>query len=114
VSKRELQTAIELDQLAVATSGNYRQYREHEGKRYGHSLNPKTGYPEATGILSVTVIHPQCMYADAWATAFMMMPLREAVKMAEQNTETEAMFITGSEDDGFDVHYSSGFEKFIP
>ncbi|SRR6056297_1831306 len=114
VNKRELQTAIELDNLAVATSGNYRKFREHDGKRYGHSLNPKNGYPEKNNVLSATVVQPQCMYADAWATAFMMMDMDEALQVAEQKEHMEVMLITQNADDDFDVHFSSGFRKFIP
>ena len=55
--------------MAVATSGDYRNYFEVDGKRYSHSIDPRTGYPVAHDLVSVTVVHPSAMMADAWATA---------------------------------------------
>lgn len=114
LSKREMQTAIELDHLSIATSGNYRKYKEHKGKRYGHSINPVTGYPESTEIISASVLHPQCMLADAWATAFMLMDTEPALETAEKLPQTEAMFITGDTEDDYNIYYTSGFQNFIP
>ncbi|MFO7789326.1 MAG: FAD:protein FMN transferase [Bacteroidales bacterium] len=115
VSRRELQTTINLDNMAVATSGDYRKYRINNGKRYGHSINPKTGYPAASEILSATVVHPQCMYADAWSTAFMAMKTPdEALDMVNKNDKLEAMFITGNSDGSYEMHYSDGFDELMP
>lgn len=64
---------LELQDISVATSGNYRNYIEENGKRYGHTINPHTGYPEINNLLSVTVLTSNCAFADAFATAFMVM-----------------------------------------
>jgi len=63
----------ELQDISVATSGNYRNYIEENGKRYGHTINPHTGYPETNDLLSVTVMASSCALADAYATAFLVM-----------------------------------------
>ncbi len=113
--KREIEGKISLDDMAVATSGDYRKYKIQNGVRYGHSINPKKGYPAGSEILSATVIHPQCMYADAWATAFMAMKTpEEALKMVNKNDELEAMFITQNEDGAYIIHTSPGFDELIP
>ena len=64
---------ITLDSLAVATSGNYRKWRDEGGNRLSHLIDPRTGDSRVGTLLSVTVIAPDCMTADAWATACMVM-----------------------------------------
>lgn len=70
----ERESVISLDNRCVATSGNYRNYRERpDGSHYGHTINPLTGYPAATSVISATVVAPRCATADALATALMAM-----------------------------------------
>lgn len=78
---------------AVATSGNYRNYFEENGIRYTHILNPATGRPEHTSLLSVSVMAADCMTADAYATAFMVMGIEEAMPLANRLSGVEAYFI---------------------
>jgi len=72
---------LSLDSAAVATSGNYRKWREQGGNKISHIIDPKTGDSRAGTLLSVTVVAPDCMTADAWATACMVMG-EKAVKQA--------------------------------
>lgn len=60
---------VALHSLAVATSGNYRRFHDEGGRRYAHTIDPRSGSPVDNGIASVTVLHPSCMAADAMATA---------------------------------------------
>ncbi|WP_184086236.1 FAD:protein FMN transferase [Sphingomonas xinjiangensis] len=60
---------VALHGLSVATSGDYRRSFHHAGQDYAHTLDPRTGRPLTNGVASVTVLHPNCMLADAWATA---------------------------------------------
>jgi thiamine biosynthesis lipoprotein len=60
---------LALHGLAVATSGDYRRYFRHEGRRYAHTIDPRNGQPVDNQLASVTVVHPHCMAADAWSTA---------------------------------------------
>jgi thiamine biosynthesis lipoprotein len=64
---------IALSGLSVATSGDYRRFREENGRRLSHSIDPATGAPIAEGVASVTVLHEQAMWADAWASAIMVL-----------------------------------------
>lgn len=75
---------IELDDEALATSGNYRNYHSDSGITFGHTISAKTGRPVKTDILSASVIAPTCMEADAMATACMVMGSEAAMKMLEQ------------------------------
>lgn len=90
----ESQQVLELTDCGVATSGNYRNYHELEGRRVSHTIDPVTGRPSQTDLLSATVIAPTCMEADAYATAFMSMGSREAMTLARR-LHLRAILITG-------------------
>ena len=91
--------SIELeDHRAVATSGNYRNYFEEDGVRYTHILDPRTGKPERTNLLSVTVIAPDCARADAYATAFMVLGYERSAQIAsKRGMQLEVTFIIADE-----------------
>ena len=89
----ESQRSFELRDHAVATSGNYRNFFEKDGKRYTHILNPVTGRPEETNLLSVTVIASDCATADAYATAFMVLGLEKSMRIVKGDENLEACFI---------------------
>ena len=75
---------LSLSNIAVATSGNYRNFHEYNSKTYAHTISAKTGKPVLTNILSVSVFHDSCMYADAYATAMMGMNVQEALAFADK------------------------------
>lgn len=89
---------ITVSDCAVASSGNYRNYKEHEGKIIAHSINPISGKPIQNETLAVTVIGPECMTADALATACMVMPLESARTMIENLPGIDALFIVSDND----------------
>ena len=91
------------DHRAVATSGNYRNYFEEDGVRYTHILDPRTGQPERTNLLSVTVVAPDCATADAYATAFMVLGHERSAQIVKQHPELEAWFIVADGDGGWKV-----------
>ena len=74
---------VEIDHGGVATSGNYRNFRQIDGHKVGHIINPATGYPQSTDVLSATVIAPDCMTADAYATALMVLGLEAGKRVAQ-------------------------------
>ncbi len=80
--RREAMGVIELTDLAVATSGNYRHWAEHDGQAVSHTIDPATGKPVAHGLASACVLAETCMTADAWATAFMVMGAEAALRRA--------------------------------
>lgn len=79
------QGVLEVSDCGVATSGNYRNFHELGGKNYGHTISPKTGRPLATDLASATVIAPDAMTADAYATACMALGSRGAEEMLRRN-----------------------------
>jgi thiamine biosynthesis lipoprotein len=79
-----VQAALAVTNVGIATSGDYRNFFEHEGRRYSHLINPLTGYPIQHDLVSVTVVHGSAMMADAWATALTVMGSTEALAVAEQ------------------------------
>jgi thiamine biosynthesis lipoprotein len=97
---------------AMATSGDYRNYFEHQGKRYSHTIDPSTGHPITHKLAAVSVVHDSCMLADAYATAFMVMGPELAMDFAKQHDIAIYMLIKGEQ--GFVPLCSPGFEKFIP
>ena len=78
-SERIVQEIVELDNRSIVTSGNYRKYVERGGKRYSHSLNPKTGYPAENSLLSATIIAENTAWADCLASICMLVGLEKAI-----------------------------------
>ena len=109
---RRLQMIAGLSQGALATSGNYRNFYVHDGKKYAHTINPKTGYPVQTEGLSASVYAPTCMEADAYATAFMVLGLQKARQIVLADPELEGAFIY-LEEGKMKNWISPGFEKLI-
>ena len=93
----------------VVTSGNYRKFYVRDGKKYAHTIDPRTGYPVSHSLLSATVIAPDALTADAYATYCMVIGLEESMKFIEASSELEACLIY---DDGgeFRIWSSSGFD----
>ncbi len=108
---RENQIKIHMSDMAVNTSGNYRKFVEEGGKKFGHSINPTTGYPAENEMISATVVYPDCIRADAYATAFMVMGSEKAMKIVESINGMEAYFIIHDGNETKTVE-SSGFKKY--
>jgi thiamine biosynthesis lipoprotein len=79
----EDQAVLALHNLAVATSGDYRRHFQHASKRISHTLDPRSGYPIANGVASVTVVAPSCMAADALSTALTVLGPQAGLAFAE-------------------------------
>lgn len=104
---RSVHVILEVTDLAIATSGDYRNYFEIDGQRYSHTLNPKTGYPVDHDLTSVTVIASTAMDADAWATAFSAMGTAKAMRIANQENIAAYFIVRGAE--GFEYTASDAF-----
>ena len=89
----DLQTILSLENAAMATSGNYHNFYERNGRKYAHTIDPRTGRPVQHSLLSATVLAPDCATADAYATAFMVMGLDEARKIVKAHKELHAYLI---------------------
>ena len=103
---------VAVDNRSVATSGNYRNYYEKDGKIRAHIVDPITGYTAKHDLLSVTVLHANCMTADAYATAFMVMGLEKSIAHVEGDPELEALFVFNS-GDVLDVYVSGGISDQV-
>ena len=84
---------VSLSDRSFTTSGNYYNYREVNGQRFAHTIDPKTGYPAQTSILSVTVFAKDCTTADAWATALMVMGHEKAIQGLKEHPELDAFIV---------------------
>ena len=93
-----LQTVLEISDEALATSGNYRRFYIENGQKYSHTVDPQTGYPAKQSILSATVIASDCMSADAFATAFMVMGLERTKTFLETHPELKVYLIYAEAD----------------
>lgn len=104
---------ISVTSCAIATSGNYRNFRNVDGAIYGHSISPSTGRPAENSTLSVTVVAPECITADALATACMVMNIDSAINMIERIDNVSALFVTADENGQWQLRTTSRFPKLI-
>ncbi len=113
VYERKILAVAELRDRAVATSGNYRNYYVRDGIKYVHTINPSTGYPISHTLLSTSVFSDNCMEADAYATAFMVMGLEKAKKVLENDPSIDAFLIYSNEKGGISTYVTEGIERNI-
>jgi len=104
-------TAISVENAHIATSGDYRNYREIDGKRISHLIDGRTGYPVTNRLASVTVMHQSTELADAWATAFMVIGADRALAMA--HSSGLAVSLTLRENSGFTTRNSEAFDAYL-
>jgi thiamine biosynthesis lipoprotein len=98
---------------ALATSGNYRNFRERDGKRYGHTIDPLTGYPVQRDVVSASVHASSCMEADAYATAFMVLGREASARVVENEPGLEACLIYIDEAGERREWLSAGFREMV-
>jgi thiamine biosynthesis lipoprotein len=113
-SERNFQAVVTLKDMAMATSGNYRRYYEENGQKYAHIISPRTGYPEQNNLLSATVFASDCMTADAYATAFMVMGVQKARQFlaTHKDLNLEVFFIY-DEMDSWQTYRSERLNEWI-
>tara|TARA_B100001175_G_C19489396_1_gene631749 strand:- start:35 stop:1036 length:1002 start_codon:yes stop_codon:yes gene_type:complete len=110
---RRYQYILDLDDKSLATSGNYRKFYKKNGVKYSHTINPINGFPVQNRLLSVTVIHDQCILADAYATAFMVMGVKETKKFLKINSEIEAYLVYTNNQDEWVTYITPNFKNRI-
>jgi thiamine biosynthesis lipoprotein len=114
VQKTEMKEVVELCNQSIATSGNYINYYIKDGKKIAHTINPLTGYPAESNILSASVFYSDCMTADAFATAFMTMDMENACKVGNMIPGLDYLFIYSDENGVLKERYSSGLDQYLP
>lgn len=112
-TNQEIQTILNVTNKAMATSGNYRNFYYKNGKKYAHTINPKTGYPVQHSILSATVLAADCATADAYATSFMVMGMEKAKEILNKHPELMAYFIYSDKNGNNAVWYSPSLKDKI-
>lgn len=108
---RQVNRVVALEERAMATSGDYRNYYESEGRRFSHTIDPGTGRPIEHNLASVTVIAEDCMSADALATGFNVMGFEQAEALATREN-IPAYFIIRTEN-GFETHQTPAFSSYV-
>ncbi len=104
---------IRLTDKAIATSGTYQNFFKFDGKTYSHIINPKTGWPIANKIVSVSVIADNCMLADGLATGLMVMGRQNGVTLINSLNNIECMVVVKTEDEKLKPFFSKGFKKYL-
>lgn len=111
-SEQKVDIKINLKDMSVVTSGNYRKYYENNGVKYSHTINPFTGFPVSHTLLSVSVLAPKAWEADAMATAFMVMGLEKSIEFLKDNPLYEAYFIYNDNGE-YKTYLTEGLEDMI-
>lgn len=112
-SLHELKTVLKLENNAVATSGNYRNFYYRNGKKVSHEIDPKTGYPAENNLLSISVLANDCMTADAFATAFMVMGMDKTMDYLRADTTLNVYMIYAGEKGEMKTAQTRGMEKML-
>jgi thiamine biosynthesis lipoprotein len=104
-----LQTILHIQDVGLATSGNYRNFYYRNGKKYAHTIDPRTGYPVAHSLLSATILAPDATLADAYATYCMVLGLEESQDFILSQPEVEGCLIYDNSGN-FQIWTSPGFQ----
>lgn len=108
-----VQAVVAIKSKSLATSGNYRKFFEKDGVKYAHHINPKTGYPEMTRLLSATILADDCITADAYGTVFMVLGLEKSIEFLKQRSDLEAYLIYSDEQGAYQVYATPGMKGYI-
>ncbi len=109
----ELQAIIEINDKALATSGNYRAFYVENGVKYAHTIDPKTGFPARNTLLSTTVICNDCITADAYATTFMVLGVDKSKELLKKLDGIEVYFVYSDQQGNYQVFFTDGMKKMI-
>ena len=111
VSGQNLYVTTKLKNMSLATSGNYRNFFEKKGKKITHSIDPRNGMPVKSNILSVSVKSRSCLVADAWATALMILPFDEGLRVVTEADGLEVLWIFSKGKEGLSQFSTRGFYR---
>jgi thiamine biosynthesis lipoprotein len=109
----EFETVLNVTDKAMATSGNYRNFYYKDGKKYAHTIDPKSGHPVQHSLLSATVLANDCATADAYATAFMVLGMEKAREVLERHPDLMVYFIYASDDGSYATWFSPSLRDKI-
>lgn len=108
-----LKAIVKLENLAIATSGNYRRFIIEDGVKYAHHIDPKTGYPTKNNLLSASIFAKECITSDANATGVLVLGLEKAKIFLQKHPELQAYLIYSDEKGNYKVYETSGIKAII-
>lgn len=109
----DIKLILPLTDRAITTSGNYRRFYEKDGVKYAHTISPFTGKPVQHSLLSATVLARDCMTADAYATAFMVLGLEKAIAIVKEQQELEVILIYDHPERGMQTYISPELSRLM-
>lgn len=112
-SENPLKAIVKLEDMAIATSGNYRRFIVEDGVKYHHHLDPKTGYPTKNNLLSASVFSKECISSDATATGILVMGLEKAKEFLNHHPELQAYLIYSDDKGNYQVYETTGLKSFV-
>ena len=113
ISENPLKATVNLYNMAIATSGNYRRYTEIDGVKYTHHIDPKTGYPTKNNLLSASLFAKDCITTDANATGILVLGLEKAKIFLKNHPEIQAYLIYSDENGIYKIYETEGIKDFI-
>jgi FAD:protein FMN transferase len=108
-----LKAIVKLENLAIATSGNYRRFVVENGVKYAHHIDPKTGYPTKNNLLSASVFSKKCIDSDANATGILVMGLEKAKVFLAIHKELQAYLIYSDENGNYQIYQTDGLKSIL-
>ena len=112
-SGNPLKAIVKLENLAIATSGNYRRFTIEDGVKYAHHIDPKTGYPTKNNLLSASVFAKECISSDANATGILVMGLEKAKVFLQKHPELQAYLIYSDDKGNYEVYETTGLKSIV-
>jgi thiamine biosynthesis lipoprotein len=109
----QMEAVVSLKNRSLATSGNYRRYYIRDGVKYSHTIDPSTGFPVQHNLLSATVVADECMIADGFATAFMVMGVDKSKSILKDREDLEAYLIYTDKSGKYTVYCTPGMRRYI-
>ena len=110
---RQLHSIVRLGSGALATSGNYRNMYEIDGRLYSHTIDPHTGYPTQHRLASASVIHTSCAMADGYATALMALGPEKALELAKKQNLAAMLIVAGKDGNNFETITTDAFKNYL-
>lgn len=109
----QMEAVVSLRNRSLATSGNYRRFYIKDGIKYSHTIDPTTGYPVEHNLLSATVVADECMTADAFATAFMVLGVDKSGEILKNRKDLEAYLIYTNDAGKYDIYCTPRMRRYI-
>jgi thiamine biosynthesis lipoprotein len=109
----QMEAVVSLHNRSLATSGNYRRFYIKDGVKYSHTIDPSTGYPVQHSLLSATVVADECIMADAFATAFMVLGIEKSREILKARKDLEAYLIYTDKSGKYTFYCTRGMRRFV-